>query len=119
MTPEPAAIAVQTRSMAALKTWHDRYTEAAIAPELPIIDAHHHMWDRPPEHYGLPELLAEFAQGHNIRASVFVECTAMFKADGPESLRPVGETGGPALAGSPYPRRWLPVSRHPPASTIR
>jgi predicted TIM-barrel fold metal-dependent hydrolase len=92
MTQEPAATAVQTRSMAALKTWHDRYTEAAIAPELPIIDAHHHMWDRPPEHYGLPELLEEFAQGHNIRASVFVECTAMFKADGPESLRPVGET---------------------------
>jgi len=78
--------------MAALKTWHDRYTEAAIAPALPIIDAHHHMWDRPPEHYGLTELLEEFAQGHNIRASVFVECTAMFKADGPESLRPVGET---------------------------
>jgi len=78
--------------MAALKTWHDRYTEVAIAPELPIIDAHHHMWDRPPEHYGLPELLEEFALGHDIRASVFVECTAMFKADGPEWLRPVGET---------------------------
>ncbi len=89
---QPAGPVVQTRSMAALKTWHDRYTEAAIAPELPIIDAHHHMWDRPPEHYGLPELLEEFAQGHNIRASVFVECTAMFKADGPEALRPAGET---------------------------
>ncbi len=89
---QPAIPAVLPRSMAALNNWHDRYKEAAIAPALPIIDAHHHMWDRPPEHYGLPELLEEFAQGHNIRASVFVECTAMFKADGPESLRPVGET---------------------------
>jgi predicted TIM-barrel fold metal-dependent hydrolase len=69
-----------------------RYTEAAIEPELPLIDAHHHMWDRPPEHYGLYELLEEFGQGHDVRASVFVECTAMFKADGPEALRPVGET---------------------------
>ncbi len=81
-----------TRSLAELKAWHARYTEAAIEPELPIIDAHHHMWDRPPEHYGLYELLEEFGQGHDVLASVFVECTAMFKADGPEALRPVGET---------------------------
>ncbi len=81
-----------TRSQAELKLWHASYTEAAIEPELPVIDAHHHMWDRPPEHYGLYELLEEFGQGHNVLASVFVECNAMFKADGPELLRPVGET---------------------------
>jgi predicted TIM-barrel fold metal-dependent hydrolase len=78
--------------MAELKLWHERYTEAALEPELPIIDAHHHMWDRPPERYALDELLAEFACGHDIRASVFVECTAMFRADGPEALKPAGET---------------------------
>jgi len=87
-----APMSVRTRSQAELKAWHAQYTEAAIQPELPIIDAHHHMWDRPPEHYGLYELLDEFGQGHDIIASVFVECTAMFKADGPELLRPVGET---------------------------
>ena len=92
MTAQPAIPVAPPRSMAALNSWHARYREAAIEPEIPIIDAHHHMWDRPPEHYGLPELLEEFGQGHNIRASVFVECTAMFKADGPEALRPVGET---------------------------
>jgi predicted TIM-barrel fold metal-dependent hydrolase len=78
--------------MAELKLWHERYTEPALEPESPVIDAHHHMWDRPPERYALDELLAEFASGHDIRASVFVECTAMFRADGPEALKPVGET---------------------------
>jgi len=92
MTASSGQATIQTRSMAALNAWHARYTEPAIEPEIPIIDAHHHMWDRPPEHYGLSELLEEFAYGHHIRASVFVECTAMFKADGPEWLKPVGET---------------------------
>jgi predicted TIM-barrel fold metal-dependent hydrolase len=78
--------------MTELNRWHATYTEAALEPGLPIIDAHHHMWDRPPERYALDELLADFASGHNIRASVFVECTAMFRADGPEALKPVGET---------------------------
>jgi predicted TIM-barrel fold metal-dependent hydrolase len=81
-----------TRTQSELRTWHALSSEPAIEPELPVIDAHHHMWDRPPEHYGLYELLDEFNQGHVIRASVFVECSAMFKADGPEALRPVGET---------------------------
>jgi len=81
-----------TRTMAELNNWHATYTEAALEPELPIIDAHHHMWDRPPERYALDELQADFSTGHDIRASVFVECTAMFRADGPEALKPVGET---------------------------
>ncbi len=85
-------ILTPTRTMAALRRWHAAYTEAALEPELPIIDAHHHMWDRPPERYAQDELLADFSTGHDIRASVFVECTAMFRADGPEALKPVGET---------------------------
>jgi len=86
MTPIP------TRTMAELNRWHETYTETALEPDLPIIDSHHHMWDRPPERYALDELLTEFVSGHNIRASVFVECTAMFRADGPEALKPIGET---------------------------
>jgi predicted TIM-barrel fold metal-dependent hydrolase len=85
-------MAMKPRTMAELRAWHARYAEPALEPDLPIVDAHHHMWDRPPEHYGLYELLEEFNCGHAVRASVFVECTAMFKADGPEMLRPVGET---------------------------
>jgi predicted TIM-barrel fold metal-dependent hydrolase len=86
------AVPPRLRSMAELREWHTRSTEEALDPTVPIIDAHHHMWDRPPEHYGLYELLEEFGQGHNVRASVFVECAAMFKADGPDALKPVGET---------------------------
>src|SRR5258708_34890616 len=87
-------------------------TEPILEPELPIIDPHHHLWDWPaallagrptPEHgfttvvrralrYLLPELLADLNTGHNIRATVFVQCGAMYRADGPEGFKPVGET---------------------------
>ena len=30
--------------------------------------------------------------GHNVVSTVFIECGQMFKTDGPEHLRPVGET---------------------------
>ncbi|MFV3126314.1 amidohydrolase family protein [Niveispirillum sp. KHB5.9] len=81
-----------TRSMAALDIWLGQYQEEVIEPSLPIIDAHHHMWDRPPESYQLPELMADIGSGHDIRATVFVQCNAMYRADGPEALRCVGET---------------------------
>jgi L-fuconolactonase len=86
------AAPVKPRTMAELQAWHALHIEDVREPGLPIVDAHHHMWDRPPEHYGLYELLAEFGGGHAVRASVFMECSTMFKPDGPEMLRPVGET---------------------------
>jgi predicted TIM-barrel fold metal-dependent hydrolase len=84
--------------------------EEILEPELPIVDPHHHLWDRrnyatpqAPEHpfmtaiadarrYLLDELLADTGSGHKVIATVFVECGAFYKADGPEPLRPVGET---------------------------
>jgi L-fuconolactonase len=88
-------------------------SEAILEPDLPIVDPHHHLWDRrayapppgptdPAEHpfitaiadarrYLLDELIADIST-HNVRATVFVECGAFYKADGPEALRPVGET---------------------------
>ena len=71
--------------------WLAATTEAALEPQLPIIDPHHHLWDRPGWRYFLDELLDDVA-GHNVRQTVFIECGAMYRADGPESLRPVGET---------------------------
>ncbi len=66
--------------------------EPALEPELPIIDPHHHFWAAPPRGtYLLPELLADIGGGHRIVATVFVECRAMYRADGPAELRPVGE----------------------------
>ena len=84
-----------------------------IDPDRPIIDPHHHLWDiratlarmmggdaphpfargvaRAPL-YLLPELLADFGSGHNVVASVFIECGAYYRAGAPAPLRPVGET---------------------------
>ena len=72
--------------------WLDRHREPILEPDLPIIDPHHHVWHRPGARYLLDELLEDFATGHAIRASVFVECQTMYRDDGPVSLRPVGET---------------------------
>ena len=75
-------------------------TEAILEPDLPIIDPHHHLWDRtgdrggdlpPPQHgfeamlrtvprYLLDELLADMNSGHNVIGTVFVECGAMYRA---------------------------------------
>ncbi|MDA8216930.1 MAG: amidohydrolase family protein [Dehalococcoidales bacterium] len=72
--------------------WLDRWQEEILDPELPIVDPHHHLWDRPGWRYLLDELLVDLASGHNIVATVFMECQSMRRADGPEPLRPVGET---------------------------
>jgi L-fuconolactonase len=66
--------------------------EPILDPELPIVDTHHHLWDRPDHRYLLPELLADIDTGHHVVATVFLECHAMYRADGPEAMRPVGET---------------------------
>jgi predicted TIM-barrel fold metal-dependent hydrolase len=72
--------------------WLDRRREDILEPALPIVDPHHHLWDRPDWRYLLHELLADVNTGHNIVATVFLQCRAMHRADGPEELRPVGET---------------------------
>ncbi|MEJ0018107.1 MAG: amidohydrolase family protein [Acetobacteraceae bacterium] len=66
--------------------------EPVIEPDLPIIDTHHHLWQRPDHRYLLHELLADLRSGHNVVATVFLQCHAMYRADGSEELRPVGET---------------------------
>lgn len=71
--------------------WLELTQEEALEPELPIIDPHHHLWDRPGNRYVLGELAADVAQ-HNVRQTVFVECSSMYRADGPEEFRVVGET---------------------------
>lgn len=38
------------------------------------------------------ELRADTGSGHNVVATVFVECMSGYRPDGPEELRPVGET---------------------------
>ena len=71
--------------------WLARRKEPILEPELPIIDPHHHLWDRDGWRYLLDELLADTNSGHNILATVFVQARAMLRADGPEEMKPVGE----------------------------
>ncbi len=72
--------------------WLAQVTEEILEPALPICDPHHHLWDHPKSRYLLDELLADTGSGHNVVATVFVECMSMYRAAGPEPLRPVGET---------------------------
>jgi predicted TIM-barrel fold metal-dependent hydrolase len=71
--------------------WLDRRREPILEPELPIVDPHHHLWDRPGWRYLLHDLLADTGTGHNILATVYVQARAMYRADGPDELKPVGE----------------------------
>jgi len=66
--------------------------EPILQPDLPVIDTHHHLWQRPDHRYLLDELQADLATGHNVVATVFLECHAMYRAHGPAEMRPVGET---------------------------
>ena len=87
-------------------------SEPILEPDLPIVDPHHHLWDRPESllaampqtghgfeaiirgtpRYLLDELLADLGSGHRVRATVYLECGAMYRAEGPAPLRCVGET---------------------------
>ncbi|MEN9684005.1 MAG: hypothetical protein RLZZ427_1756 [Pseudomonadota bacterium] len=86
-------------------------TEAILEPDLPIIDPHHHLWDlRPlltvfpePHHpfiaaiarspyYTFNELHADATSGHNVIATVFMECGAFYRAGASDAMKVLGET---------------------------
>ncbi len=78
--------------------WFSKTDEKAIDPDLPICDAHHHLWDfrgRGPfgwqDRYLLEDMLEDTNTGHNIQSTVFIECMAMLRSGGPKEMRPVGE----------------------------
>ena len=76
--------------------WLALTPEPTLEPELPICDAHHHLWEFRPEpvpyqRYLLAELAEDLGSGHNVRATVFIEVKARYRPDGPEDMRPVGE----------------------------
>src|ERR1700674_338626 len=74
------------------RDWLDRRKEPILEPELPIIDPHHHLWQRPGWRYLLDDLLLDTGSGHNIVATVYMEARSMYREQGPEEMRPVGET---------------------------
>jgi predicted TIM-barrel fold metal-dependent hydrolase len=73
--------------------WLASRREDALDPDLPIVDPHHHLIDRPENGtYLFPDLLADIADGrHNVVATVYLEWLSMYRADGPVGMRPVGE----------------------------
>ena len=76
--------------------WLALTQESTLEPEMPICDPHHHFWDFrveriPYDRYLLHELAADVNSGHNIRSTVFVEARSMYRTDGVENLRSVGE----------------------------
>jgi len=72
--------------------WHDKTTEAALDPDRPVCDPHHHLWDHPRQRYLVAELLDDIGGGHRVDSTVYVECHRNYRSDGPSALRPVGET---------------------------
>jgi len=88
-TRRPVTFAIQAPIR---QDWLDRRHEEIIEPGLPIVDPHHHLWDRPGYRYLFQDLLADTGSGHNIRATLFEECGAMYRTGGPPELRSLGET---------------------------
>lgn len=81
--------------MATNDDWLHQVQEEILEPDLPICDTHHHLWDRREgrvdSRYLMDEIQKDLGTGHNIVSSVFVECYAMYKAGGPNEMKPLGE----------------------------
>jgi predicted TIM-barrel fold metal-dependent hydrolase len=100
--------------------WLAQVREEALEPELPICDTHHHLWGHRPQRtqqrYLMDDIQRDLRSGHNIVSTVFVECHSMYRADGPEEMKPVGEVEfvngsrrrrpGSMADGSPPHRRY-------------
>lgn len=104
------------------------FAETILEPDLPIVDPHHHIWYLPDSlldaldgfedkdgkavartyrlhrRYLLDELLADLNSGHNVVATVFTDAHAMYRAEGPDEFKSLGEiefvTGYAAVADS-------------------
>jgi predicted TIM-barrel fold metal-dependent hydrolase len=72
--------------------WLAKLHEDIIDPAQPIIDPHHHLWRARPDRYLLEDLTADIQTGHNVLATVFIQCGQEYRTEGPPELKPVGET---------------------------
>ncbi len=88
--------------------WLALANEPVLAPEMPIIDAHHHLWTEADVPYLLDEFGADLTSGHNLVASVFVQAHYGYRTDGPAHLAPVGETEKVAALADAAVQRGLP-----------
>lgn len=75
--------------------WVNQAVEEPLDPGRAIIDPHHHLWEVHGSRLGpytVDHLVTDTSSGHNIVGTVFVECMSGYYGDGPEVLKPVGET---------------------------
>lgn len=72
--------------------WLALRQEPIVAPQLPIVDSHHHLWDHPGSRYLVPDMIEDVRSGHNIVATVYVQAGTGLRTTGPEQFRQVGET---------------------------
>ena len=59
--------------------WLAQYSEEIIDPARPIVDPHHHLWDRGGLRYMIEDMVDDIASGHNIIATVYVDCRSMYR----------------------------------------
>jgi L-fuconolactonase len=71
--------------------WLSLTAEDPVDPRRRIIDSHHHLYDSGDRRYVYDDLVADIG-GHNVTDSVFIETVTNYREEGPEELRPVGET---------------------------
>jgi len=87
--------------------WLNQVVEDIVDPQREIIDPHHHLW---PPHAGLPygvdDLVADTGVGHNVVGTVFIECHAGYRSDGPDHERPLGETEFVARSAEDFAERF-------------
>ena len=72
--------------------WLGKLKEEILEPDLPIVDPHHHLWLRNGYSYLMPEMAVDLGSGHNVVATIFAECHSMYRRNGPEHERSLGET---------------------------
>lgn len=74
--------------------WLASVIEEIVEPDRPIIDTHHHLWKTASfwGTYVLEDLWADTDSGHNIEKTVFIDCHSSYREDGPDHLKPIGET---------------------------
>ena len=92
------------RNFSEIDQWAGQCSEEALEPALPIIDAHHHLADDERGRYLIEEFTCDASSGHNIIATVFMEFSSMYRADGPVAMQSIGEVefvnGAAAMAAS-------------------
>lgn len=78
-----------------LLQWHGRLQrEVALDPNIPIVDAHHHLHGKATDDYfyRTEDLNADLSSGHAVIGTIYVEgFKSGWRDGGPEAMRPVGE----------------------------